>query len=109
MEARHEETAAFEAVGYATFSGHVGVCAASSAPGTVRLLRGLHDARPDGAPVVALLGTDLTRATTDPAGRVGALSDGARTFADGAAGRLPRPGRPVGLRSVPPGCAAHGP
>ncbi|WP_030690442.1 hypothetical protein [Streptomyces globisporus] len=38
-EARHEETAAFEAAGCATFSGHVGVRA-----GGVRLPRGLHAA-----------------------------------------------------------------
>ena len=30
VQARHEEMAAFEAVGYAKFSGNVGVCAATS-------------------------------------------------------------------------------
>src|SRR5699024_7546475 len=34
-QARHEEMAAFEAVGYAKFSGKVGVCAATSGPGAV--------------------------------------------------------------------------
>ena len=32
VQARHEEMAAFEAVGYAKFSGDVGVCAATSGP-----------------------------------------------------------------------------
>ncbi|MFH8623322.1 thiamine pyrophosphate-binding protein [Streptomyces vietnamensis] len=57
VRARREETAAFEAVGYAKFSGHVGICAASSTPGAVRLLRGLYDAKLDGVPVVAVVGT----------------------------------------------------
>ena len=35
VQARHEEMAAFEAVGYAKFSGRVGVCAATSGPGAV--------------------------------------------------------------------------
>jgi len=33
VQARHEEMAAFEAVGYAKFTGRVGVCAATSGPG----------------------------------------------------------------------------
>jgi pyruvate dehydrogenase (quinone) len=32
VQARHEEMAAFEAVGYAKFTGRVGVCAAASGP-----------------------------------------------------------------------------
>ncbi|MFI1654685.1 thiamine pyrophosphate-dependent enzyme [Streptomyces sp. NPDC020472] len=97
--AGHEETAAFEAVGYATFSGHVGVCAASSAPGAVRLLRGLYDAGPDGVPLVALLGTDVTRATTDPAGRDGGRP-GRGTDLRGQGPRLP--GRDPGLPGQDP-------
>ncbi|CAM5519812.1 hypothetical protein SANTM175S_05067 [Streptomyces antimycoticus] len=38
IQARHEEMAAFEAVGYAKFSGRVGVCAATSGPGAIHLL-----------------------------------------------------------------------
>ncbi|MFD5496463.1 thiamine pyrophosphate-requiring protein [Streptomyces sp. NPDC127091] len=56
IQARHEEMAAFEAVGYAKFSGRVGVCAATSGPGAVHLLNGLYDAKLDHVPVVAIVG-----------------------------------------------------
>jgi pyruvate dehydrogenase (quinone) len=48
--------AAFEAVGYAKYSGNVGVCAATSGPGAVHLLNGLYDAKLDHVPVVAIVG-----------------------------------------------------
>ncbi|MCC9305785.1 thiamine pyrophosphate-requiring protein [Kitasatospora sp. RB6PN24] len=61
VQARHEEMAAFEAVGYAKFSGRTGVCAATSGPGAIHLLNGLYDAKLDHVPVVALVGqTDRT-------------------------------------------------
>ena len=44
VQVRHEEMAAFEAVGYAKFSGRVGVCMATSGPGAIHLLNGLYDA-----------------------------------------------------------------
>lgn len=56
VQARHEEMAAFEATGYAKFSGRVGVCAATSGPGAVHLLNGLYDAKLDHVPVVAIIG-----------------------------------------------------
>ncbi|MFE4999135.1 thiamine pyrophosphate-requiring protein [Streptomyces mirabilis] len=56
IQARHEEMAAFEAVGYAKFSGKVGVCAATSGPGAIHLLNGLYDAKLDHVPVVAIVG-----------------------------------------------------
>ena len=56
VQARHEELAAFEAVGYAKFSGEVAVCAATSGPGAVHLLNGLYDAKLDHVPVVAIIG-----------------------------------------------------
>ena len=56
VQARHEEMAAFEAVGYAKFSGNVGVCVATSGPGAVHLLNGLYDAKLDHVPVVAIVG-----------------------------------------------------
>ncbi|MEW1632908.1 thiamine pyrophosphate-requiring protein [Streptomyces sp. NPDC093801] len=56
IQARHEEMAAFEAVGYAKFSGRTGVCAATSGPGAIHLLNGLYDAKLDHVPVVALVG-----------------------------------------------------
>jgi pyruvate dehydrogenase (quinone) len=56
VQARHEEMAAFEAVGFAKFSGQVGICAATSGPGAVHLLNGLYDAKLDHVPVVAIVG-----------------------------------------------------
>ena len=56
VQARHEEMAAFEAVGYAKFSGNVGVCAATSGPGAIHLLNGLYDAKLDHVAVVAIVG-----------------------------------------------------
>jgi len=48
--------AAFEAVGYAKFSGRLGVCMATSGPGAIHLLNGLYDAKLDHVPVVAIVG-----------------------------------------------------
>ncbi|ATL68839.1 thiamine pyrophosphate-requiring protein [Nocardia terpenica] len=56
IQARHEEMAAFEAVGYAKFSGEVAVCAATSGPGAIHLLNGLYDAKLDHVSVVAIIG-----------------------------------------------------
>jgi pyruvate dehydrogenase (quinone) len=56
IQARHEEMAAFEAVGYAKFTGRVGVCMATSGPGAIHLLNGLYDAKLDHVPVVAIVG-----------------------------------------------------
>jgi pyruvate dehydrogenase (quinone) len=56
VQARHEEMAAFEAVGYAKFSNDFAVCAATSGPGAIHLLNGLYDAKLDHVPVVAVVG-----------------------------------------------------
>jgi pyruvate dehydrogenase (quinone) len=56
VQARHEEMAAFEAVGYSKFTGRVGVCMATSGPGAIHLLNGLYDAKLDHVPVVAIVG-----------------------------------------------------
>ncbi|MPY79906.1 MAG: thiamine pyrophosphate-requiring protein [Actinophytocola sp.] len=56
VQSRHEEMSAFQAVGYAKFSGDVGVCMATSGPGAVHLLNGLYDAKLDHVPVVAIVG-----------------------------------------------------
>ncbi|MBL1079047.1 thiamine pyrophosphate-requiring protein [Nocardia sp. 2] len=56
VQARHEEMAALEAVGYAKFDGGVGVCMATSGPGAIHLLNGLYDAKLDHVPVVAIVG-----------------------------------------------------
>src|SRR2546430_8246890 len=56
VQMRHEEMAAFAAVGYAKFSGRTGVCTATSGPGAIHLLNGLYDAKLDHVPVVAIVG-----------------------------------------------------
>jgi pyruvate dehydrogenase (quinone) len=56
IQARHEEMSAFEATGYAKFTGRTGVCLATSGPGAIHLLNGLYDAKLDHAPVVAIVG-----------------------------------------------------
>src|SRR4051794_9288160 len=56
VQARHEEMAAFEAVGFAKYSGGFGVCVATSGPGAIHLLNGLYDAKLDHVPVVAIVG-----------------------------------------------------
>ncbi len=56
IQVRHEEAAAFAAVGYAKFSGRLGVCLATSGPGAIHLLNGLFDAKLDGVPVLAITG-----------------------------------------------------
>src|SRR5574338_627867 len=60
IQARHEELAAFMACAHAKFSGHVGVCLATSGPGAIHLLNGLYDAKMDHQPVVALVGQAAT-------------------------------------------------
>jgi len=56
IQARHEEMAAFEAVGFAKFTGKLAVCMATSGPGAIHLLNGLYDAKLDHVPVVAIVG-----------------------------------------------------
>ncbi|GAB2917911.1 thiamine pyrophosphate-requiring protein [Streptomyces heilongjiangensis] len=56
IQSRHEEMSAFQAVGYAKYSGRIGVCAATSGPGAIHLLNGLYDAKLDHVPVLAIVG-----------------------------------------------------
>ena len=56
IQVRHEEAAAFAACGYAKYTGHLGVCLATSGPGGIHLLNGLYDAKCDGHPVLAITG-----------------------------------------------------
>ncbi|MFJ8110609.1 thiamine pyrophosphate-requiring protein [Streptomyces sp. NPDC096132] len=56
VQSRHEEMSAFQATGYAKFSGRLGVCAATSGPGAIHLLNGLYDAKLDHVPVLAIVG-----------------------------------------------------
>src|SRR5579875_2038130 len=56
VQVRHEEAAAFMAVGYAKFTGRLGCRLATSGPGGIHLLNGLYDAKLDGVPVLAITG-----------------------------------------------------
>jgi pyruvate dehydrogenase (quinone) len=56
VQVRHEEAAAFAAVGYAKYTGRLGVCIATSGPGGIHLLNGLYDAKMDSVPVLAITG-----------------------------------------------------
>jgi pyruvate dehydrogenase (quinone) len=56
IQVRHEEAAAFAAVGYAKYTGRLGVCMATSGPGGIHLLNGLYDAKCDQQPVLAITG-----------------------------------------------------
>jgi len=53
---RHEQGAAFSAVGYARSSNTVGVCIATSGPGATNLITALADAYMDSVPIVAITG-----------------------------------------------------
>ncbi|NMP33175.1 acetolactate synthase 2 catalytic subunit [Thalassotalea sp. M1531] len=59
---RHEQGAAFSAIGYARASEKVGVCFATSGPGATNLLTGLADALADSIPLVAITGQVATAA-----------------------------------------------
>ena len=56
VHVRHEETAALAACSYAKFTGKLGVCLSTAAPGAIHLLNGLFDAAVDQAPVLAITG-----------------------------------------------------
>ncbi len=56
IHVRHEETAAMAATGYAKFTGKLGVCFSTAAPGAIHMLNGLYDAKIDQAPVLAITG-----------------------------------------------------
>ena len=58
----HEEICALMATAHAKFTGQVGVCIATSAPGAFHMLNGLYDAQMDNQPVVAIVGQQGTAA-----------------------------------------------
>jgi pyruvate dehydrogenase (quinone) len=60
VQARHEEAAAFMAVGHAKYTGGPGVCLSTQGPGAVHLLNGLYDAKLDSQPVVAIVGQQMS-------------------------------------------------
>jgi pyruvate dehydrogenase (quinone) len=56
VHVRHEEVGALAAVGYAKFTGKLGVCLATAGPGAVHLLNGVIDAQADHVPLLAITG-----------------------------------------------------
>jgi pyruvate dehydrogenase (quinone)/pyruvate oxidase len=56
IQCRHEEAAALAAVGYAKFSGKLGVCLATTGPGAIHLLNGAYDAQADQVPLLVITG-----------------------------------------------------
>ncbi len=54
--ARHEQSAAHMADGYARASGKVGVCVSTSGPGATNLVTGMTTAHMDSSPIVAITG-----------------------------------------------------
>ena len=62
IQVRHEEMAAFMAVGHAKFAGELGVCLSTGGPGATHLITGLYDAKLDHMPVLAIAGQAETTA-----------------------------------------------
>lgn len=58
---RHEQGAGHAAQGYATSTGKVGVCIATSGPGATNLLTPIADANMDSVPIVAITGQVSTK------------------------------------------------
>jgi len=58
---RHEQAAAHAADGYARTTGRVGVCMATSGPGSTNLVTGLANAYMDSIPIIAITGQVITR------------------------------------------------
>ncbi len=56
IHVRHEEVAAMAAVGYAKFTGKLGVCFSTAGPGAAHLLNGMLDARTEQAPLLCITG-----------------------------------------------------
>jgi pyruvate dehydrogenase (quinone) len=56
VHVRHEEVGAMAAVGYAKFTGRLGVCLSTAAPGAIHMANGLLDAKLEGVPLLAITG-----------------------------------------------------
>ncbi|MFC1786910.1 thiamine pyrophosphate-dependent enzyme [Halobacteriota archaeon] len=56
IQVRHEQTAAFMASAYGKLTGHLAACLTVAGPGATNLATGLHDAKLDHSPVLALTG-----------------------------------------------------
>ncbi len=56
VHTRHEEVAAMAAVGYAKFTGKLGVCFSTASPGAAHMINGMLDAKVEQAPLLAISG-----------------------------------------------------
>ncbi|GAQ64792.1 pyruvate oxidase [Streptomyces scabiei] len=97
VQSRHAEMSAFQAVGYAKFSGRLGVCAATSGPGTIHLLNGLYDAELDHVPVVGSSARRTAAIGVSP-GRAQPRAGEGRLVPAGGRPAHPVQGRGLGLR-----------
>lgn len=61
IQVRHESAGAMAAAGYSKFSGKIGVCFGSAAPGGTNLINGLYDAKMDRVPLLAIIGQTATQ------------------------------------------------
>ena len=57
IQVRHEEVGALAASMQYKYSGNIGVALGSGGPGGTHLMNGLYDAREDGVPLLAIIGT----------------------------------------------------
>ena len=57
IQVRHEEVGALAASMQYKYSGNIGVALGSGGPGATHLMNGLYDAREDGVPLLAIIGT----------------------------------------------------
>ncbi|RVU55017.1 thiamine pyrophosphate-dependent enzyme [Anaerosphaera multitolerans] len=61
IQVRHESAGAMAASGYSKFSGKIGACFGSAAPGGSNLINGLYDAKMDRVPLLAIVGQTATK------------------------------------------------
>lgn len=60
IQVRHESAGSMAASGYAKFTGKIGACFGSAAPGGTNLINGLYDAKMDRVPLLAIVGQSAT-------------------------------------------------
>ena len=56
IHVRHEEVGAMAAVGYAKFTGRLGVCFSTAGPGVIHMMNGILDAKAEQAPLLVIGG-----------------------------------------------------
>lgn len=61
IQVRHESAGAMAASGHGKFTGKIGACFGSAAPGGTNLMNGLYDAKMDRIPLLAIVGQTATK------------------------------------------------